>query len=61
MTLKEQYQYRKGSVKAEGQKDKNCRHCESAENKQSLSGVLFCPVVKDVVKGFFLCDRFERG
>jgi ribosomal protein L37AE/L43A len=60
VTLKDQLQYRKFSAKAEGEKDKNCRHCKSAEDKRSLTSILFCSVVKDVVKGFYLCDRFER-
>lgn len=54
MSLKDQYQYRKFSAKAEGEKGKNCGHCKHFK-------LMYCKVIKDNVKAGFLCDRFGRG
>jgi hypothetical protein len=58
-SLKDQYQYRKYSKAAEGEKDKNCLHCKN-QFVNSLK-LMYCRVVKDTVARGFLCDKIERG
>jgi hypothetical protein len=55
MTLKDQYQYRRYNKKAEGEKDKNCRHCKNR------FGDYYCHILSMFVMKNFLCDRFGRG
>lgn len=61
MTLKDYYQYRKYNRAAEGEKDKNCAHCKNTRDRQFITVLPFCKILKEEVKRNFLCDRFERG